>query len=1071
MRRFVALGLLLVLNGVFSFAATVGTIAGTVIDDKTSIALPGVNIVIEELGIGGSTDMDGDYFIENVPVGRYTLKATMIGYKAMTLNNVRVNMDQTTRINIRMEESFIQGQEVVVTAKRPMVEKDVTVKKVVRSAEEIQNLPVRDLTEMLTLQSGIIQIKSARYGIPGFEDRGIEQIHVRGGRSGEIGYTIDGMYIENPIYGGIGKGTRLNKYAVNELEVQTGVFSAEYGDAMSSIVNNITFTGGAKYEGKLTLERSNLGSIVQTQDQLRDFQKIAGRFSGPVIPGTGDKFTFSISGDMTTGAYNVLQFDNKVYDPNDIGGLKNKDNRVNWLDRFAGWRSFGFDNTSDVFAKLHWKIDNYKQLNFTYWAVDSKFKVFDPAYIYYEEGKNINRKWSKRYSLEFRHQLNKKTYYTLSAARFVQQMKIQVKNGDMDGDGYPDWVEYRVGTEARGMHMGADYHGECDIPYIEKYNPGATIPNDLDRPKQYESWGQGCLPTKVKLFTRSTPNGAFDEGTEYIVPLGGAISIPPYGKLKILDNALNNFNPFRNGYLIVPLDSIEYTDDRGDSHFWHLGDPLNEYLAQGQYTQPYFHIFPDSTYELRDSPPTGIMTPAEIAAMRDSLYYTNYYEYFSSGSDRYRHWTRSVTDEIKFDITSRMNKHHQLRGGIDFKRHEITFDEAQLPWLAEPYLETYGLPDSLGGTGPKEPLELGAYIQDKIEYPWMTINFGLRLDQQNSQDTSWADPRASWSGLTPSTWSTLWSPRLGISHVITDRATFTFGYGRFYQNPTYRNIYLNDNADLTTASPLVGNAHLLAQKASSYEFGLNYQFVDYWRLGLVGWSKDYSDLASTERVKAFPYTYSVVVNYDYASAKGIDFTLEKRGGTAWSGELQYTLSRATANRADPWQGYRNTDTPESMPKKELLMSYDRTHDLTFTAGYDFDKQNNPIIFGVRPLSNSSIDLTLVAQSGAPYTPFDINLNQPGATNSQRMPWYFETNMAYRKNLDLFGVRWTAGVIVRNLFNRKNVIDIYPETGSASEPGQINEVRIAEGSLSETFFDRPYNYSNPRQIDVTLEAAF
>ena len=64
MRRFVAAGLLLVLNGVFSFAATVGTIAGTVIDDKTSIALPGVNIVVEELGIGGSTDSDGDYFIE-----------------------------------------------------------------------------------------------------------------------------------------------------------------------------------------------------------------------------------------------------------------------------------------------------------------------------------------------------------------------------------------------------------------------------------------------------------------------------------------------------------------------------------------------------------------------------------------------------------------------------------------------------------------------------------------------------------------------------------------------------------------------------------------------------------------------------------------------------------------------------------------------------------------------------------------------------------------------------------------------------------------------------------------------
>ncbi|MCF7802317.1 MAG: TonB-dependent receptor, partial [Candidatus Marinimicrobia bacterium] len=404
MRRFVVLGLLFLLGSNLTFAATVGTIAGTVVDDNTGEPLPGVNIVVEGLGLGTSSDIEGDYFIENVPVGRYTLKATMIGYDALTYEDVRVIMDQTTRINFRMQEGFVQGKEVVITAERPMVEKDVTVKKIVRSAEEIQNLPVRDLTEMLTLQSGVIQIKSAEYGIPGFEDRGIEQIHVRGGRSGEIGYTIDGMYIENPIYGGIGKGTRLNKYAVEELEVQTGVFSAEYGDAMSSIVNNISFTGGAEYEVKLTVEGS--GVSPQKNDQLRDYQKIAGRLSGPILPHLGDKFTFSISGDITTGAYRTLKFDDKVYDPNDVGGVNNQANKVNWLDRYDGWRSFGFDNTSDIFTKLHWRIDNYKQVNFTYWYVNSEFKTFDRFYQFYEEGKNINRKWSERYNVEFRHQLN-----------------------------------------------------------------------------------------------------------------------------------------------------------------------------------------------------------------------------------------------------------------------------------------------------------------------------------------------------------------------------------------------------------------------------------------------------------------------------------------------------------------------------------------------------------------------------------------------------------------------------------------------------------------------------------------
>ncbi|MCF7797472.1 MAG: carboxypeptidase-like regulatory domain-containing protein [Lentisphaeria bacterium] len=1078
MRRFVVLGLLFLLGNNLTFAATVGTIAGTVVDDNTGEPLPGVNIVVEGLGLGTSSDIEGDYFIENVPVGRYTLKATMIGYDALTYEDVRVIMDQTTRINFRMQEGFVQGKEVVITAERPMVEKDVTVKKMVRSAEEIQNLPVRDLTEMLTLQSGVIQIKSAEYGIPGFEDRGIEQIHVRGGRSGEIGYTIDGMYIENPIYGGIGKGTRLNKYAVEELEVQTGVFSAEYGDAMSSIVNNISHTGGAEYEVKLTLEGS--GVSPQKNDQLRDYQKIAGRLSGPIIPALGDKFTFSISGDITTGAYRTLKFDDKVYNPNDVGGVNNQTNKVNWLDRYAGWRSFGFDNTSDIFTKLHWKIDNYKQLNFTYWYVNSEFQVFDRFYQFYEEGKNINRKWSERYNMEFRHQLNEKTYYTLSVGRFTQQMKIGVKNGDMDGDGYPDWVEFKAGTEARGLHMGHDYKGECDIPFIDKYLPGATITNDKETSDVYESWGPGCLPTKILYFSRTGEGAPYGDGVEMTIPVGGALEIQPYDKVKILDNSLQSFNPFRNGYLIVPLDSMEYTDDRGNSHFWHYGDPNNEWLEQGQYASWQYHYFPDSTYNLYSNPPTGVMTSQDIQAMRDSLYYIFYYEYFSGGADRYRHWTKSVTDEVKFDITSRVNKNHQLRAGVDFKRHFITFDEAQLPWLSEPYLEVYGLPGQvdrtgwdkfLNGTGEKSPLELGAYVQDKIEYPWMTINVGLRADMQNSRDTSWADPRASWSGLVPSDWKVLWSPRLGISHVITDRATFTFGYGRFFQNPTYRNIYLNDAGDLTTPSPIVGNAHVQAQKASSYEFGLNYQFSDYWRMGLVGWSKDYSDLAATERVKSFPYNYSVVVNYDYGSARGMDLTLEKRGGSAWSTVIQYTLSRATANRADAWQGYRSSDTPETMPKKEVLMNYDRTHNLTATAGYQFTKDNSPVIFGMRPLNHSNVNLTMVAMSGAPYTPYDINLKSFGATNSQRMPWYIETNMAYRKYMQLFGVRWAAGIIVRNIFNRENVIDIYAETGSAVDPGRLNTRAIEDGSASNTLFDRPYYYSDPRQIDFTLEASF
>ena len=353
----------------------------------------------------------------------------------------------------------------------------------------------------------------------------------------------------------------------------------------------------------------------------------------------------------------------------------------------------------------------------------------------------------------------------------------------------------------------------------------------------------------------------------------------------------------------------------------------------------------------------------------------------------------------------------------------------------------------------------------------MTINAGVRFDILNSLDSSWADPRKSTSGAVPSEWKVLWSPRIGISHVITDKATFTFGYGRYYQNLTYRNIYLNDANDLTTALPILGNSHAQAQSVTSYEFGLNWEFVDYWRMGMVGWSKDYSDLASTERVQAFPYSYAVVVNYDYGSARGLDLSLTKRGGSDWSTVIQYTLSRATANRADAWQGYRSSDTPESMPKKEVLMNYDRTHNMTVTGGYQFNKKNSPKIYGYYPLNNATMHLTLVAISGAPYTPFDINLNRAGATNSERMPWYIETNLAARRRFHFGGAKWSAGLIIRNIFNRENILDIYEETGSPTDPGRRATTAIENGSASLTRYDRPYYFSDPRKIDLTLELSF
>ena len=99
-----------------------------------------------------------------------------------------------------MSIAAIEGDVVYVTGERPLVEKGSTSKKITMNKEAIENLPIRNVSELYNLQSGVVRVQSRSTGIPDHEERGLQEVHVRGGRTGEIAYMIDGLYIRNPIY-------------------------------------------------------------------------------------------------------------------------------------------------------------------------------------------------------------------------------------------------------------------------------------------------------------------------------------------------------------------------------------------------------------------------------------------------------------------------------------------------------------------------------------------------------------------------------------------------------------------------------------------------------------------------------------------------------------------------------------------------------------------------------------------------------------------------------------------------------------------------------------------------------
>lgn len=242
-RRIALVGVLGTLAGAAVGAETTGKIAGVVTEAATGQPLPGVQIVIEETGQGTVTNLDGYYMILNVRPGTYTLLFKYLGYADVRVTNVQVEPDKTTPLDVRMEETVIEGEEVVVVAERPIVQMDRTTTTAFVGEEELEALPVTNLGEVINQQAGVVDG------------------HFRGGRLGEVAYLINGVPINNPYTNSA--ALEVEKNMVSALEVISGVFNAEYGQAMSGVVNIVTKGVPRRWTGSFAVET---GGVVSSRE-------------------------------------------------------------------------------------------------------------------------------------------------------------------------------------------------------------------------------------------------------------------------------------------------------------------------------------------------------------------------------------------------------------------------------------------------------------------------------------------------------------------------------------------------------------------------------------------------------------------------------------------------------------------------------------------------------------------------------------------------------------------------------------------------------------------------------------
>jgi outer membrane receptor protein involved in Fe transport len=206
------------------FGSVAGKIQGNVVNEATREPIAFANVTVLGTDLGAATDEKGDFFILNVPPGKYAVEVSFIGYQTKNVVNVIVEYDKTARLEVNLMPTAIELSPVSVTSERPAVSKDMVGTTYLVRKAELPFLPVDYATEFVRFQAAVASTDTA--------------LHVRGGRATEVQYMIDNVSIIDPQTGS--PAITLSKGVVDEIIFLPGGFDAEYGRAMSGIINMIT---------------------------------------------------------------------------------------------------------------------------------------------------------------------------------------------------------------------------------------------------------------------------------------------------------------------------------------------------------------------------------------------------------------------------------------------------------------------------------------------------------------------------------------------------------------------------------------------------------------------------------------------------------------------------------------------------------------------------------------------------------------------------------------------------------------------------------------------------------------
>ncbi|MCP4633028.1 MAG: TonB-dependent receptor [candidate division Zixibacteria bacterium] len=1061
------------------FGGTTGQINGTIADKSTGEPLPGVSVIIKGTNIGAPTDFDGFYRIQNVPPGVYELVATYVGYATMTVTDVQVGIDKVTTIDYELSTEAVQMDGVTVVAKHKAIETRITSNQNAIGADELSVLPVKDTKGILATQVGFVKRGS--------------QLHARGGRAGEVVFRVDGVDTNDPL--GVNSprtsdtrvqdqsGRSLTKAEspyltmdvsstdIAEISIIKAGWPAEYGNLQSGLVNLATKEGDSRFTegyieyttddfGSPSLNRYSFnsdrvdvslsGSVPILQDVL--FPKLGFEF-----PGESFAYRASISIDKTDTYSSYYDYAPDISKPD-------------WGREDKVWDAFRLDvperqsNSYKASLKFTYKLDAARKINLSYKRDWSSYIDWDWDYRFTPETAPHQETWSELYQVYFTDKPGwlKNTFYEFQVSKY--SIAATRKPAGREPGDFLFFDEYDAFSTENDMN----HNGRWDDaePFVDangngQYDFGEPF-TDLDGDGRWDD---------AEVFTDRNDNGTFEQDRSSLVEP-------------------DNPEPWIDGDLIIgePYIDINHNSIYDENiDIFTSADDLN---GNGKYDGPLDEWSPGVPYEdlnlnNRYDSPDQIYNPGEPYVDKNGNGKWDGSDLFfdEGGLDRrmtYSH-RRSDIYTIKLDVTSAPSTHHDLKTGVEYKFIKVRMADLRYPWsnyvgpvdANEPWPTRGTFRDFYWRT----PKQGAFYLQDNISYGEMFFNVGFRWDYfvQADEVTAIDENEAIYlSDDALEETSNKFSPRLGVSYPISDKAKVYFNYGHAYQLPEYYRFYARATQNIGSgALPIVGNVNLDYSKTVQYELGIEYLINYAWKLKLSGFYKDQYGLINViegrGRLAADQYG-----NLDYARARGFEFELTKSIADYLTGGAKYEYSWAFGKSSSGSADYYLRADNQQIPLKESALDWDIRHQVTMDATLTVRKDDHPVVAGIKLPDSWGASLLWQFNSGFPYSPsrdfpgiINIGTQDPPA-NSKSMSPYSNVDVRLYKDFDVKGMNFTYSLWITNLFNKINQLKAYGDTGRA-DTSQLSSQRVIVTGIEHD--KDPANWGPGRNIKMGLSMKF